>query len=75
VNIINELNTSYFNENCTNLITAFSGQTTCNQVQRSIENKMNSRRGKGRFGPEDRKDKIVIFIDDLNMPAKEKYMA
>ena len=36
---------------------------------------MNSRRGKGRFGPEDRKDKIVIFIDDLNMPAKEKYMA
>ncbi len=36
---------------------------------------MNSRRGKGRFGPEDRKDKIVIFIDDLNMPAKEKYLA
>jgi len=36
---------------------------------------MNSRRGKGRFGPEDRKDKIIIFIDDLNMPAKEKYMA
>ena len=36
---------------------------------------MNSRRGKGRFGPEDRKDNILIFIDDLNMPAKEKYMA
>ena len=36
---------------------------------------MNSRRGKGRFGPEDRKDKIIIFIDDLNMPAKEKYLA
>ncbi len=36
---------------------------------------MNSRKGKGRFGPEDRKDKIIIFIDDLNMPAKEKYLA
>ena len=75
VNIINELNINYFNDTCTNLITAFSGQTTCNQVQRAIENKMSSRRGKGRFGPEDRKDKIVIFIDDLNMPAKEKYQA
>ena len=36
---------------------------------------MNSRRGKGRFGPEDRKERIVIFIDDLNMPAKEVYLA
>ena len=36
---------------------------------------MKSSRGKGRFGPEDRKDKIIIFIDDLNMPAKEKYLA
>jgi len=30
VNIINELNTSYFNESYTNFITAFSGQTNCN---------------------------------------------
>jgi len=36
---------------------------------------MNTKRRTRRFGPEDRKPRIVIFIDDLNMPAKEKYMA
>jgi len=36
---------------------------------------MYSRRGKGRFRPEDRKERMIIFIDDLNMPAKEKYLA
>lgn len=30
VNIVNTLNNNYFNEKYTNLITAFSGQTTCN---------------------------------------------
>jgi hypothetical protein len=36
---------------------------------------MNTKRRQKRFGPEDRKSRIVIFIDDLNMPAKETYMA
>jgi dynein heavy chain len=27
------------------------------------------------YGPEEGKRHIVIFIDDLNMPAKEKYGA
>ena len=40
VNIVNELNLFFYNEKYntyfrfTNLITAFSGQTTCNQVQK-----------------------------------------
>ena len=72
VNIVNELNKNYFNEDCTNLCTGFSGQTQANQIQRIIESKVNTKRRKGYFGPEDRKKFIVIFIDDLNMPAKEK---
>jgi dynein heavy chain, axonemal len=34
---------------------------------------MNTKRRKGRFGPEDRKDRIVIFIDDFNMPIFNEY--
>ncbi|KAM3134228.1 hypothetical protein pb186bvf_013648 [Paramecium bursaria] len=64
-----------FNAEFTNLITAFSGQTLVNQVQKTIEGKVNSRKKKGYFGPEEGKKTIVIFIDDLNMPAKEKYGA
>ena len=52
VNVINEININYYNEVFTNLITAFSGQTNCNQVQRSIETKMNTKRRARRFGPE-----------------------
>lgn len=69
------MNRCYFNAEFTNLITAFSGQTLVNQVQKTIEGKVNSRKKKGYFGPEEGKKTIVIFIDDLNMPAKEKYGA
>lgn len=75
VNIANEINTNYLNETFANLVTAFSGQTGCNQIQKQIETKMNIKRRQRRFGPEDRKARIIIFIDDLNMPAKETYMA
>lgn len=27
------------------------------------------------YKPEDRKDKLIIFLDDMNMPYKEKYGA
>lgn len=37
---------------------------------------MTSRKGKkGYWGPEDNKEKLLVFIDDINMPAKETYGA
>ena len=75
INVANELNTNYYNPEYTFLTTAFSGQTVANQVQRLIDSKVCTRRRKGYFWPEEGKNEIVIFIDDLNMPQKEKYGA
>jgi dynein heavy chain len=75
ISIVNEININFSNDQYANLTTCFSGQTGANQLQRTIETKMSTRRRKGVFGPEDRKPNMIIFIDDLNMPAKEVYDA
>jgi len=72
VNIMKHLQGG-FSDTYVPLCLMFSAQTSANQVQDTMDGKMDKRR-KGVYGPSAGKQ-FIIFVDDVNMPQKETYGA
>ena len=70
---IQELTTFEMTEEYQTLKLTFSAQTSANQTQDFIDDKCEKRRMRV-YGPPNGK-RFIIFIDDLNMPAREEYGA
>jgi len=73
IQMVKMLRENFDNEEWAYYQLGFSAQTSANQTERIIDGSMDKRR-KGVFGPKFGKEG-VLFVDDLNMPQKEKYGA
>ena len=71
--VLDKLKTQFSNETWSNLFMSFSAQTSANKIQLIMEGEMDK---KTRFiyMPKNNK-KMVIFVDDVNMPMKEEFGA
>lgn len=73
VSVNNMLLSGFPEEQFTSMSFAFSAATSSKQTQDIIDGKVDKRR-RGVFGPPVGKQ-MMVFVDDLNMPAKEEYGA
>ncbi len=57
------------------LAVTLSGSTQAQGLQSNIESKLTTRKKRGIYGPEERKQRLIVFVDDLNMPQADVFGA
>lgn len=72
--LINEIKANFDNDDYMSIQIGFSAQSSANNTQFAIEDKINTKKRKNVFAPPEGKT-AIIFIDDINMPEKEEYLA
>lgn len=70
---ISEILSRELGDKYVSLVLNFSAQTSASQTQDTIDGKV-KKKTRTKYAPENNKT-MIIFVDDLNMPKKEKYDA
>lgn len=71
--LIKDICNKLVNPNLQFLSIVLSSRTTCKQVAEQAESKLDKKGARNIIGPKN--GKIIIYVDDFNMPVKEKYGA
>lgn len=71
--LIKDICNKLVNSNLQFVSIVLSSRTTCKQVAEQAELKLDKKGARNIIGPKN--GKMIIYVDDFNMPVKEKYGA
>lgn len=71
--LVKDIGNRLSNPNLQFVSVVLSSKTTCKQVAEQVESKLDKKGARNIIGPKN--SKMISYVDDFNMPVKEKYGA